>query len=112
MDNIEVRKAIKFIVNENGGMSGASREIYVFGNIDDLDLSNNLIRVKTVCNNEAYINLRYVSMITQVDIIDYTWDRTFNHSFYSLGRKSVADFVYWKNNYNCTNLDDFKTIEF
>ena len=65
MDNIEVRKAIEFIVNENGGMSGASRNIYVFGNIDDLDLSSNLIRVKTVCNNEAYINLRYVSMITR-----------------------------------------------
>ena len=48
MDNIEVRKAIEFIVNENGGMSGASRNIYVFGNIDDLDLSSNLIRVKTV----------------------------------------------------------------
>lgn len=111
MDNIEVRKAIEFIVNENGGMSGASRNIYVFGNIDDLDLSNNLIRVRTVCNNEAYINLRYVSMITQVDIIDYTWGRTGKHSFFPMGRRSIDAFKYWLNRRDCTN-QDFKAIEF
>lgn len=111
MDNIEVRKAIEFIVNENGGMSGASRKIYVFGNIDDLDLSRNLIRVKTVCNNEAYINLRYVSMITQVDIIDYTWERSGKHSFFTKGRKSIDDFKYWLKRSDYTN-HDFKMIDF
>lgn len=105
---MEIKKAIRFTVNENGGMAGGTRDIYIFGNIDDLDLSNDIIRVKTVCNNDAYINLKYVSMIDQIDVAERIGDCTHSSRFYSLYKKSIKDFEKWVNG---TYYGDFKEIE-